>query len=38
VAKPVDALATPNTLRELEVRDSAGNKPHLRGRFHWTVQ
>jgi acyl dehydratase len=26
------------TLRELEVRDAAGEKPHLRGRFQWTPQ
>jgi acyl dehydratase len=38
VAKPAEGLATPNALRELEVRDAAGDKPHLRGRFHWTVQ
>ena len=38
VAKPGDALATPSALRELEVRNAAGDKPHLRGRFHWTVQ
>ncbi|MDE1184660.1 MaoC/PaaZ C-terminal domain-containing protein [Paraburkholderia sp.] len=24
------------TLRELEVRDAAGDKPHLRGRLQWT--
>ena len=24
------------TTRELEVRDAAGDKPHLRGRFQWT--
>jgi acyl dehydratase len=26
------------TARELEVRDVAGAKPHLRGRFQWTLQ
>lgn len=26
------------TSRELEVRDAAGDKPHLRGRFQWTLQ
>ncbi len=26
------------TSRELEVRDIAGDKPHLRGRFQWTLQ
>jgi acyl dehydratase len=26
------------TTRELEVRDVAGGKPHLRGRFQWTLQ
>jgi hypothetical protein len=32
-------IATPsNTLREFEVRDMAGDKPHLRGRFHWATQ
>lgn len=30
-------VATPSeTLRELEVRDAVGDKPHLRGRFQWT--
>jgi acyl dehydratase len=24
--------------REFEVRDAAGDKPHLRGRFHWETQ
>jgi hypothetical protein len=37
---PSDAslwTATPSpTLRDLEVRDAAGDKPHLRGRFQWT--
>ena len=28
--------APSNTQREFEVRDAAGEKPHLRGRFHWT--
>ncbi|TDN70571.1 MaoC/PaaZ C-terminal domain-containing protein [Paraburkholderia sp. BL10I2N1] len=27
-----------STSRELEVRDVAGAKPHLRGRFQWTLQ
>ncbi len=26
------------TARELEVRDAAGNRPHLRGRFQWETQ
>jgi acyl dehydratase len=26
------------TARELEVRDVAGARPHLRGRFQWTLQ
>jgi len=32
------AGSTLATTRELEVRDAAGDKPHLRGRFQWTLQ
>jgi acyl dehydratase len=31
------AAIAATTTRELEVRDAAGDKPHLRGRFHWTT-
>ena len=30
--------STAPTMRELEVRDSAGEKPHLRARLQWTLQ
>ena len=31
------AAIAATTTRELEVRDAAGDKPHLRGRFQWTT-
>nr|WP_090687573.1 MaoC/PaaZ C-terminal domain-containing protein [Paraburkholderia phenazinium] len=31
------AAVAPTTTRDLEVRDAAGEKPHLRGRFQWTT-
>lgn len=32
------AATAPTSTRDLEVRDAAGDKPHLRGRFQWTTQ
>jgi hypothetical protein len=32
------AAAPASAARELEVRDAAGQRPHLRGRFQWTLR
>jgi acyl dehydratase len=35
----VSPVTSPSdTRREVEIRDASGDKPHLRGRFHWTLR